>query len=151
MFENSVKIKPIVYRFPRMIWSVNQIELFGFFTDLGILTSASINLVFNKELLIIQCEVRNKISVKQEKVCSTRFPVMSLTKNTGNLYTFFSVLFQQKIRPHGCLYGRLCRTRASLSSTLIRAVNCNATCLLSSCSNRNDGHTVALTDFYRCL
>ena len=33
-------------------------------------------------------------------------------KNTGNLYTFFSFLFQQKIRPRGCLYGRLCRTRA---------------------------------------
>ena len=54
MFENPVKIKPIVYRFPRTIWSVNQIELFGFFTDLGILTSPRIfpfyiNLVFNKE------------------------------------------------------------------------------------------------------
>ena len=57
-----------------MIWSVNQIELFGFFTDLGTLTSASINLVFNKELLIVQCEVRNKISVKQEKVCSEADP-----------------------------------------------------------------------------
>ena len=33
-------------------------------------------------------------------------------KNTRNLYTFFSFLFQQKIRPHGRLYGRLCRTRA---------------------------------------
>ena len=63
MFENSVKIKPMVYRFKGMIWSVNQIELFSFFTDLGISTSASINLVFIKELLIVQCEVRNKISV----------------------------------------------------------------------------------------
>ena len=27
----------------------------------------------------------------------------------------------------------------------------NATCPLSSCSNKNDGHAVALTDFYRCL
>ena len=27
----------------------------------------------------------------------------------------------------------------------------NATCTLSSCSNKNDGHAVALTDFYRCL
>ena len=27
----------------------------------------------------------------------------------------------------------------------------NATWPLSSCSNKNDGHTVALTDFYRCL
>ena len=41
MVENSVKIKPVVYRFPRMIWAVNQIELLGFFTDLGILTFTS--------------------------------------------------------------------------------------------------------------
>ena len=27
----------------------------------------------------------------------------------------------------------------------------NATCPHSSCSNKNDGHAVALTDFYRCL
>ena len=27
----------------------------------------------------------------------------------------------------------------------------NATCPLSSCSNKNDGHAVALTDFYRWL
>ena len=44
----------------------------------------------------------------------------------------FSFLFQQKIRPHGRLYGRLCRTRAF-------CVKRNATCPLSSCSNKNDG------------
>ena len=55
-----------------------------------------------------------------------------LEKNTRNLYTFFSFLFQQKIRPHGRLYGRLCRTRAF-------CVKRNATCPLSSCSNKNDG------------
>ena len=33
-----------------------------------------------------------------------------LDKNTGNLYKFFSFLFQQKIRAHARLYGRLCRT-----------------------------------------
>ena len=27
----------------------------------------------------------------------------------------------------------------------------SATCPLSSCSNKNDGHAVALTDFYRFL
>ena len=55
-----------------------------------------------------------------------------LEKNTRNLYTFFSFLFQQKIRPHGHLYGRLCRTRAF-------CVQRNATCPLSSCSNKNHG------------
>ena len=59
-------------------------------------------------------------------------------KNTGNLYTFFSFLFQQKIRPHGYLNGNAYPGR-------------NATCPLSSCSNKNVGHAVALTDFYRCL
>ena len=51
-------------------------------------------------------------------------PSHVLDKNTRNLDTFFSFLFQQKIRPHGRLYGRLCRTRI---------------CPLSSCSNKNDG------------
>ena len=55
-----------------------------------------------------------------------------LDKNTGNLYKFFSFLFQQKICPLGRLYGRLCRTRAF-------CVKRNATCPLSSCSNKNDG------------
>ena len=58
----------IVYRFPRLIWSVNQFELFSFFTDLGILTSAPINLVFIKELLIVQCEVRNHQSSRKRCV-----------------------------------------------------------------------------------
>ena len=47
-------------------------------------------------------------------------------------FIFFSFLFQQKIRPHGRLYGHLCRTRAF-------CVKRNATCPLSSCSNKNDG------------
>ena len=59
-----------------------------------------------------------------------------LEKNTGNLYTFFSFLFQQKIRPHGRLYGRLCRTRAFCVQRLS-----GSQCYLSSssCSNENDG------------
>ena len=61
-----------------------------------------------------------------------------LEKNTRNLYTFSSFLFQQKIRPHGRLYGRLCRTRI-LCSTLNAYPGRIATCRLSSCSNKNDG------------
>ena len=40
-----------------------------------------------------------------------RFLVMPLRKNTRNLCKFIFFLFQEKIRPHGRLYGRLCRTR----------------------------------------
>ena len=53
-----------------------------------------------------------------------------LEKNTRNLYTFFSFLFQQKIRPHGRLYGR---------HLVFNAPGRNATCPLSSCSNKNNG------------
>ena len=49
--------------------------------------------------------MRNKISVKQEKVCSTRFQVMSVTKILETCIRSFPS------SPHGCLYGRLCRTR----------------------------------------
>ena len=138
----------IVYRFPRLIWSVNQIELFSFFTDLGILTSAPINLVFIKELLIVQCEGRNKISVKQEKVCSARFPVMSLTKMLETFIRSFPSSFNRKyVHMVACtvvFVGPACFVCNAYPGR-------NATCPLSSCSNKNDGHAVALTDFYRCL
>ena len=52
--------------------------------------------MFNKELLIVQCEVRNKISVKQEKVCSTRFPVMSVTKILETFIRSFPSSFNRK-------------------------------------------------------
>ena len=52
-------------------------------------------------------------------------------KNTRNLYTFFSFLFQQKIRPQGRLYGRHFVFNAYPGR--------NATCPLSSCSNKNNG------------
>ena len=54
-----------------------------------------------------------------------------LEKNTRNLYTFFSFLFQQKIRPQGRLYGRHFVFNAYPGR--------NATCPLSSCSNKNNG------------
>ena len=40
-------------------------------------------------LLIVKCEVRNKISVEQEKVCSTRFLVISLRKVLETFIGFF--------------------------------------------------------------
>ena len=123
---------------------INQIELFGFFTDLGILTSASINLVFNEELLIIQCEVRNKISVKQEKVCSTRFPVMSLTKILETFIRSFPSSFNRKyVHTVACTVVFVGPARFVCNAYPGR----NATCPLSSCSNKNDGHAVALADF----
>ena len=67
-----------------------------------------------------------------------------LEKNTRNLYTFFSFLFQQKIRPHGRLYGRLCRTRI-LCSTLIRAALLLV--LFPAVPTKTIVHAVALTVF----
>ena len=40
------------------------------------------------KLLIVQCEVRNKISVKQER-CVPKIPGHALEKNTRNLFSFF--------------------------------------------------------------
>ena len=103
-----------------------------------------LNLVFNKELLIVQCEVRNKISVKQEKVCSTRFPVMSLTKILEIFIRSFPSSFNRKYVHTVVFVGP---SRFVCNAYPGR----NATCPLSSCSNKNDGHAVALTDFHRCL
>ena len=64
--------------------------------------------------------MRNKISVKQEKGVFPRFLVMPLRKNTRNLWKFIFFLFHEKIRPHGRLYGRLCRTREFCVQRLCR-------------------------------
>ena len=82
-------------------------------------------------MLIVQCEARYKISVKAGKGVFHMIPGHVLEKNTRNLYTFFSFLFQQKIRPHGRLYGRHFVFNAYPGR--------NATCPLSSCSNKNNG------------
>ena len=116
-----------------MIWSVNQIELFAFFTDVRILTSTSNNLVFNKELLIVQCEVLNKISVKQEKVCSTRFPVMSLTKILETFIRSFPSSFNRKyVHTVACTVVVVGPAHFVCNAYAGR----NATCPLSSCSNK---------------
>ena len=67
-----------------------------------------------------------------------------LKKNTRNLYTFFPFLFQQKIRPHGRLYGRLQDSRI-LCSTLIRAAMLLV--LFPAVPTKTMVHAVALTVF----
>ena len=95
-------------------------------------------------LLIVQCEARYKISVKAGKGVFHMIPGHVLEKNVRNLYTFFSFLFQQKIRPHGRLYGRLCRTRI-LCSTLIWAALLLV--LFPAVPTKTMVHAVALTVF----
>ena len=103
MFENSVKIKPIVYRFPRMIWSVNQIELFGFFTDLGILTSPRIFRFYSPR---VQKRIVDSPTWSAEQNISQAgksvfhkipaFPVMSLTKILETFIRSFPSSFNRK-------------------------------------------------------
>ena len=66
----------------------------------NIYLAANIQLLFTPRfqriiVKIVQCEVRNKISVIQEKVCSTRFPVMSWRKMLETS-GFVSSLFNRK-------------------------------------------------------
>ena len=82
-------------------------------------------------MLIVQCEARVQNISQSRKFVFHMIPGHVLEKNTRNLYTFFSFLFQQKIRPHGRLYGRHFVFNAYPGR--------NATCPLSSCSNKNDG------------
>ena len=58
--------------------------------------------------------MRNKISVKQEKVCSTRFPPSRSCPWQQYWKPFYVLFLPLSIEnmPHGRLYGRLCRTRA---------------------------------------
>ena len=100
--------------------------------------------MFNKELLIVQCEVRNKISVKQAKVCSTRFPVMSVTKILETFIRSFPSSFKRKyVHMVACTVVFVGPAHFVFKAYPGR----NAPCPLSSCSNKNDGHAVALTDF----
>ena len=105
MFENSVKIKPIVYRFPRMIWSDNQIELKRF-----LYWFRNIHLPANIPLLLTSCSLKNNCQLANVKYgtnwyqsskrsCHTVFhkiPGHVLYKNTRNLYTFFPSSFNRK-------------------------------------------------------
>ena len=86
---------------------------------LGLLTSPRIFSFYSPrvqrvsafKLLIVQCEVRKKISVKQEKVCSQDSWSRPWKKYLNPLEVFSFRGSQQKIRLHSRLYGRLCRTR----------------------------------------
>ena len=90
----------------------------------------------------------NKISVKQETVCSTRFPVMAVTKILETFTRSFPSSFNRKyVHMVACTVVFVGPAHFVFNAYPGR----NATCPLSSCSNKNDGHAVALTDFYRCL
>ena len=86
--------------------------------------------------------MRNKISVKQEKVCSqdSRLPGHVLDKNISP-----SSVNRKYVHTVACTVVFVGPARFVCNAYLGR----NATCPLSSCSNKNDGHAVALTDFYR--
>ena len=76
------------------------------------------------------------------------FPVMSLTKILETFKRSFPSSFNRKyVHMVACtvvFVGPACFVCNAYPGR-------NATCPLSSCSNKNDGHAVALTDFYRCL
>ena len=76
------------------------------------------------------------------------FPVMSLTKILETFIRSFSSSFNRKyFQTVACTVVFVGPARLVCNAYLGR----NATCSFSSCSNKNDGHAVALTDFYRCL
>ena len=141
MFENSVKIKPIVYRFPRMIWSVNQIELFGFFTDLGILTSPRIFRFYSPR---VQKRIVDSPTWSAEQNISQagksvfhKIPGHVLEKILETFIRSFPSSFSRKY-VHTVVFLGTARFVCNAYS------GCNSTCPFSST-------TVALTDFYRCL
>ena len=85
--------------------------------------------------------MRNKISVKQEKVCSqdSRLPGHVLDKNISP-----SSVNRKYVHTVACTVVFVGPARFVCNGYPGR----NATCPISSCSNKNDGHEVALTDFY---
>ena len=74
--------------------------------------------------------------------------VMSLRKNTRNLHRFFPSSFKKKYVPTvACAVVFL----GPAGFVFNACPGCDATCPLSSCSNQNDDHAVALTVFVRLL
>ena len=139
-----------------MNWSVktvNQIELKWspyWFLILGNSGFRNINLAANIPFLFTSCSRISKCLIVNCPMWSTVqnisqsrkrcFPHDSWScpweKYWKPFYTFFSFLFQQKIRPHGPLYGRLCRPAHFVFNAYPGR---NATCPLSTCSDKNDG------------
>ena len=138
-----------------MNWSiktVNQTELKWFpywflsccIVALGILTSPRIFWFYSPNCPTWSAE---QTDINQAGKCvycilqdSRSFPWGKYSKP----FWVFSFLFQQKIRPHGRLYGRLCRTRI-LCSTLIRAALLLV--LFPAVPTKTMVHAVALTVF----
>ena len=87
-------------------------------------------------MLIVQCEARYKISVKAGKGVFHMIPGHVLKKNTRNLYTFFPSSFNRK-------YVHTVACTVVFEGPAHFVFNAypgrNATCPLSSCSNKNDG------------
>ena len=76
------------------------------------------------------------------------YPVMSLTKIPETFIRSFPSSFNRKY-VHTVAFTVVF---VGPSRFVCNAyAGSNATCPLSSCSNKNDGHAVAFTDFYRCL
>ena len=79
-----------------------------------------------------------------------RFPVMSLKKILETFISSFPSSFNRKY-----VHTVACNCKVVFVGPARFVCNAysgrNATCPLSSCSNKNDGHAVALADFYHCL
>ena len=76
------------------------------------------------------------------------FPIMSSTKILETFIRSFPYSFNRKyVHKLACTVVFVGPAHFVFNAYPGR----NATCPLSSCSNKNDGHAVALTDFYRCL
>ena len=87
-------------------------------------------------MLIIQCEARYKISVKAGKGVFHMIPGHVLEKNTRNLYTFYPSSFNRKyVHTVACTVVFVGPAHFVFNAYTGR----NATCPLSSCSNKNDG------------
>ena len=77
-----------------------------------------------------------------------KIPGHVLDKNTRKLYALFPSSFRRKyVHIVACTVVFVGPARFVFNAYPGR----NATCPLFSFSNKNDGHAVALTDFYRCL
>ena len=75
-------------------------------------------------------------------------PAHVLEKNTRNLYTFFPSSFSRKYaHTVACTVVFVGPARFVFNADPGR----KAPCPLFICSKKNDGHAVALSDFYRCL
>ena len=132
-----------------MSWSVktvNQIELkWSPYWFLILVNSGfrNINLAANIPLLFTSCSRILKCLIVN---CPMWSLVMSLTKILETFIRSFPSSFNRKyVHMVACtvvFVGPACFVCNAYPGR-------NATCPLSSCSNKNDAHAVALTDFYR--